>query len=82
MNEEDEIFNFEDDFMELGDSGMVPTKDGWILNKDTSEKMDPDGRIFDMDGEMIFDPEDFSYDDFEGFEWQDDDYEWYIDDEG
>jgi hypothetical protein len=46
----------EDDFMELGDSGLVPISDGWLLNTYTKETIDPEGRVYDKFGEVVFDP--------------------------
>jgi hypothetical protein len=75
----DEIFSNDDDWIELGDSDLVPIKDGWLYNKDTKETIDPDGRVYADDGQVVFDPEEF--DDAERYFFDDDDYEWYGDDE-
>ena len=44
------------DHMEMGDSGMVPQADGWFLDTKTGNRIDSGGRVFDQDGEMIWDP--------------------------
>lgn len=44
----------DDDFMEMGESGLVALGDGWILDTKTGNKRSPDGHIFNKDGEMIF----------------------------
>lgn len=64
------------DFMEFGDSDLVPIDGGWFLNKKTKEKIDPNGRVFDQFGELIFDPKEL--DDFGG-SILDDEYEWWND---
>lgn len=46
----------DNDFMEIGDSGLVPQKDGWFYNKNTDEMIDPDGRVWDIEGELVHDP--------------------------
>jgi hypothetical protein len=33
-----------DDYMELGESGLVPHKDGWFFEKSTGMFIDPDGK--------------------------------------
>lgn len=42
-----------DDFMEIGETGLVPQKDGWFYNAATGEFIDPDGNIFTDDGDVI-----------------------------
>ena len=51
--------NGDSDFMELGDTNLVPIKDGWLLDKSSGNKIDPYGRVFDSNGEIILDPKDF-----------------------
>lgn len=46
----------DNDFIELGDSNLVPIDNGWFLNKETKDKIDSDGRVFNEAGELIFDP--------------------------
>lgn len=46
----------EDDFMELGESGWVPTKNGGFKNKYNGHTIDEIGREYDEDGVLIFDP--------------------------
>ncbi len=42
-----------DDFMEFGDSGWIPREAGWFVNKNTGERMDPDGNIYNESGELV-----------------------------
>lgn len=42
--------------MELGESGLVPLKDGWYLEKTTGNRIDPSGRVYNTIGEIILDP--------------------------
>lgn len=44
------------DHMELGESHIIPIEDGWFLNKQTGEKRDPEGRVYDKFGELVHDP--------------------------
>ncbi|HJS83541.1 MAG TPA: hypothetical protein VJ742_11980 [Nitrososphaera sp.] len=44
------------DFMELGNSGLIPLPDGWFLDQETGSRVDPEGRIYDKQGELIHDP--------------------------
>jgi len=46
------------DFMEIGSSNLVPIENGWLLNKVTGEKIDPEGVIYDKEGHVVFDPMD------------------------
>lgn len=46
----------EDDYMELGDTGLVPIKDGWLLDERTGNTIDPDGRIYNKLNELVWDP--------------------------
>lgn len=46
--------NTDDDFMEIGESGLVPLGQGWILDTKTGNKKSPDGHIFSKYGEMLF----------------------------
>lgn len=45
-----------DDFMEIGDSHLVPQKDGWFLNMKTKELYDPEGRIYNGEFDLVYDP--------------------------
>jgi hypothetical protein len=65
----------DNDFMELGDTNLVPMPDGWFLNKETGETIDPNGYVYDKSGEVIFDP----FEEVDGSNHYDDDYEWYDD---
>lgn len=64
-----------DDFMEIGDTGLVPIKDGWFYNKNTRESIDPNGVIYNEDGEVVYDPS-LENNDYEQ-PYGDNDYEWY-----
>lgn len=44
------------DHMELGDTGMIPEEDGWYKDKRNGNRVDPEGRVYDNEGEMIWDP--------------------------
>lgn len=35
----------EEDFMEIGNTGLVPLSDGKFLNKDTNEILDAEGEV-------------------------------------
>jgi hypothetical protein len=48
--------NYDNDHMDLGDSNLVPIKDGWYINKVTKERIDPNGFVFDEDGNLVYDP--------------------------
>lgn len=45
-----------DDFMELGSSGLIPIKDGWLLDSLTGNRIAPDGRVYNTMNELIWDP--------------------------
>lgn len=47
----------EDDHMEIGDSGWVPVKEGGFINKYNGHTMDENGKEFNEDGLLIFDPD-------------------------
>ena len=53
-------FNY--DFMEMGESGLVALGQGWIHDTKTGNKRSPEGHIFNKEGEMIFRAEDISED--------------------
>lgn len=42
-----------DDFMEMGESGLIPLPDGWWLHKPSGHRISPGGDIFDRDGVCI-----------------------------
>jgi len=69
----DDLFiNIESDEIEIGNTGFTTTDDGWLINKRTGHKRDPEGRLYDGEGELIFDPfedEDYEYEDEEEYEW-------------
>lgn len=65
-----------DDYIEFGESGLVPLKDGWYLNRGTGEKISPDGQVFSEDGTLIFDPAEL--DDIPAF-FSEDEYDLYDD---
>lgn len=43
----------DDDFMEAGDSGLVPLAGGWWLHKPSGNKISPEGKIYDNSGSII-----------------------------
>ena len=47
----------EDDFMELGESGWIPVKNGGYKNKYTGHTLDESGREYDENGVLIFEPD-------------------------
>ncbi len=53
-----------DDHIELGETGLVPLADGWFKNIHTNETIDPNGCVFDEKGELVFDPNDESDDQY------------------
>lgn len=65
----------EDDFMEIGETGLIPLKDGWFYNKKTKESIGPNGIIYDEHGEVVYHP----FLDEEDYDqpYTEDDYEWY-----
>lgn len=66
------IYQHQDDAMEFGETGFQPTSDGWMINKNTGYARDPEGKVYDANGEVVFDPtEEDEYDQ------EEDDYEWY-----
>lgn len=46
-----------DDFMEMGDSGLVPQKDGWFLDTRTGHRISPEGEEYDKEGELVGHPD-------------------------
>lgn len=44
------------DFIEFGETNLVPIENGWFLNKVTKDKIDPEGCVYNEAGELIFDP--------------------------
>lgn len=60
------------DYMEIGDTGLVPLPDGWFLERYTGYTISPDGIVFDKDGEVFYDPFENEYN-----EVADDEYDWY-----
>ena len=72
----------DNDFIELGDTDLVPQEHGWFLNKRTGEKIDPHGRIYDKFGELIFEPSEIEGGEVYPFGLIDkDEYEWYNDED-
>lgn len=45
---------FNDDFMELG--SLIPRPDGTYLDSNTGNVIDEMGRVYDKEGDLIFDP--------------------------
>lgn len=48
--------NGDNDFMEYGDSGLVALPGGWFLNRRTKETVDPNGCVFNENGDLMYDP--------------------------
>lgn len=48
----------DDDYMELGNTGLVAIENGWLLDTKTGNKIDGEGRVFDSEGELIYEPRD------------------------
>lgn len=46
------------DEIELGSSGIVSAGGGWLRELKTGNLMDPKGKVYNKDGDLIFDPED------------------------
>lgn len=46
----------DDERMEVGD--LIPLRDGWFQDKYTGNLLDPEGRIYNLDNELIYDPTD------------------------
>lgn len=46
----------DDDFMEIGDTGWIPSAEGFFYNKYNRHTMDDIGREYDENGDLIFDP--------------------------
>lgn len=61
------------DDMEIGDTGFVSREDGWMENKYNGYVRDPEGRIYDTHGDLVFDPDDFEEDYLD----EEEEYEWY-----
>ena len=74
MSTEGFFYKNNDDNMEIGDTGFVSRSDGWMENQYNGFVRDPEGRIYDAEGELIFDPEDLEE---EYIDEDDEDYEWY-----
>lgn len=47
-----------DDYMELGNSGLVAIENGWFLHVSSGNKIDPYGRVWNSKGEIIYTPGD------------------------
>lgn len=45
-----------EDHMEMGGSGMVPLENGWWLDTATGNKIDEEGKVFNKEGDLIWDP--------------------------
>jgi len=67
------------DFVEFGESNLIPIENGWFLNKKTKEKIDPDGRVFNEKDELVFDPNEFDKELLENKWYLDQEYEWWHD---
>lgn len=42
--------------MEFG-NGLISLADGWMLERETGNRIDPDGRVFNIMGEMLWSPD-------------------------
>lgn len=42
--------------MELGDSGLIPQEDGTFIDRRTGNIVDQDGRVWNQEGDLIWDP--------------------------
>lgn len=45
-----------EDYMEYG-QGLISLPNGWALEKETGNRIDPDGRVFNVMGEMLWAPD-------------------------
>jgi len=73
MSTEGFFFANNADDMEIGDSGFVSRSDGWMENKYNGFIRDPEGRIYDNEGDLVWDP----LDEEDYIDEEEDDYEWY-----
>lgn len=73
MSTEGFFFANNADDMEIGDSGFVSRSDGWMENKYNGFIRDPEGRIYDNEGDLVWDP--FDMDE----EFDEEEYEFYHD---
>lgn len=46
----------EDDQMEIGTTGWIPVGEGSFMNRYNNHVIDPIGREYDQDGNLIYDP--------------------------
>lgn len=44
------------DYMELGDSGLIPVGEGLWKHSYSGNLIDEDGRVFTPSGDLVFDP--------------------------
>lgn len=64
----------DDDYMEIGSTGKVPVGEGWYRDTWHKTRIDPEGRVYNSEGEIIFDP-----DEEDDSNYDDEEYEWYHD---
>ncbi len=48
-----------DDYMEIGETGWIPTKNGCYVNKHNGHTIDEMGKEYDEEGNLIFDPNEY-----------------------
>ena len=48
--------NNDNDFMEYGKSKLTALPDGWYINRETKEMIDPNGCVFNEQGHLVYDP--------------------------
>ncbi len=48
--------NSDNDFMEYGKSKLTALPDGWFINRETKEMVDPNGCVFNEHGDLLYDP--------------------------
>lgn len=44
------------DYIEYGDSGLIPMPDGWYYDKRNDYTIDPNGVVYDREGNIFYDP--------------------------
>lgn len=47
----------EDDYMEIGETGWVPSGNGSFINKFTGHIIDESGKEYDEEGNLVYDPD-------------------------
>lgn len=44
------------DYMEMGE-GLIPLSNGWYIDKQSGNKVDVQGNVFDKEGDLIWSPD-------------------------